>query len=125
MRLQLLFAISTIVLVAGCFDDRVQHITANQLEPLIDSNIVLVDVRTWGEYELGHIPNAVNFDCKKEDFINKMEWYNKNSSIYLYCKEGGRSERAGKDLIENGYAMVYSLDGGFDNWKKMNKKIVK
>jgi rhodanese-related sulfurtransferase len=45
--------------------------------------------------------------------------------VLVYCRSGGRSARASKQLEKLGYKVVYDLDGGITAWKKAGKKVVK
>lgn len=89
------------------------------------SNQNIVDVRTPEEYNEGHIEGAVNINLFDEDFLSKASKLDKNKPVYVYCKSGGRSARASKQLAENGFKNVYDLDGGILNWVKENNKTVK
>ena len=40
--------------------------------------------------------------------------------MYLYCKSGGRSSRAAKNLKEMGFTKVYDMDGGITSWEENN-----
>jgi len=82
-------------------------------------NIQLVDVRTPREYEQGFIKGAILIDFWSEGFLSKVtQKFDKSKPIYLYCKVGGRSSKAAKILVDNGFKTVYSLDGGYTDWIK-------
>ena len=70
---------------------------------VIGKDVQLVDVRTQEEYESGHIDDAVNYNIiDSETFLNQIETLNKNEPVYLYCKMGGRSNRAASILKRKG-----------------------
>lgn len=77
-------------------------------------NSILVDVRTLKEYEAGHLPNALHMDWFDENFENKFADIDKNKTIYVYCKVGGRSAKAQEKLLSLGYKNVINLEGGYD-----------
>lgn len=78
----------------------------------------LVDVRTAGEYQGGHIGDAVNYDFYGADFGKQLEKLDKNKPVLVYCAAGGRSGKTAKMLASKGFKEVYDLDGGYGNWKK-------
>ena len=83
-------------------------------------NAVLIDVRTPEEYAEGHLDNAVNINWYDEDFINQFETIEKDETIYVYCKKGGRSSSAAELLTSTGYTNVIDLLGGYDALEEKN-----
>src|SRR5882672_4565284 len=55
---------------------------------------VVLDVRTAKEYQLGHIPGAVNIDVNAADFEKKMAELDKAKTYLVHCASGVRSVRA-------------------------------
>lgn len=80
--------------------------------------IIVLDVRTPGEYLEGHISIAENIDYKNENFRSELEKLNKKKTYYLYCRSGSRSANSRQIMIELGFKNVYNLDGGINAWKK-------
>lgn len=78
--------------------------------------IMLIDVRTPGEFNKGHIDKAVNIDWYAKDFSKQFETFSKSKPIYLYCLSGSRSSEAASKLSKAGYT-VYDLDGGIIQWR--------
>lgn len=85
-----------------------------------DSNIQVVDVRTWGEYMQSHLKNAVWIDYYKSDFKEKINVLDKTKPVYLYCATGRRSYDAMQMLNAAGFTAVYHLNGGISAWKNEN-----
>ncbi|MBQ9573339.1 MAG: rhodanese-like domain-containing protein [Acidaminococcaceae bacterium] len=88
---------------------------------LKDSSLIIVDVRTKGEYEGGHIPGAVlipneSIKDRKPELLPDV-----NQVILVYCRSGNRSKQAAQKLANMGYKKVYEF-GGINTW---NGKIVK
>jgi rhodanese-related sulfurtransferase len=85
---------------------------------VIGKDVQLVDVRTPDEYDAGHIDDAINIDImNKETFAAKFDKFDKKKPIYIYCKLGGRSNKASKILEELGFVTIYDYSGGYDEWK--------
>lgn len=83
-------------------------------------NIQLIDVRTPKEYAEGHLKNAENINFYDDDFLQQMEKLDKEKPVYIYCRSGGRSGKAAKQLAEEGFTKIYDLDGGILKWNKEN-----
>ncbi|MFC4221445.1 rhodanese-like domain-containing protein [Flagellimonas marina] len=86
-----------------------------QLE-VIGKQVQLVDVRTPMEYKQGHIDDAVNFNVNDEGFVKQIETLDKTKPVYLYCKMGGRSNRAAELLKSKGFTQIYDYTGGYSDW---------
>ena len=86
-------------------------------------NIQVLDVRTPGEYQTGHLKNALLADwMNQEEFAKKVSSLDKSKTVYTYCEVGGRSSKAATLLKEKGYT-VYNLDGGIAAWKQAGKPV--
>ena len=82
-----------------------------------NKRIQLIDVRTPGEFNSGHLINAENIDFKDRKFIEEAETLNKNKPTYIYCRSGHRSSQAMKAMIDAGFRKVYNLEGGIMAWQ--------
>ncbi len=80
----------------------------------------LLDVRTMGEYNQGHLLKSKNMDYNDPGFAQKIETLDKNKPVFVYCQAGGRSGKAAKLLVEKGFKEVYDLQGGFSKWSAAN-----
>ena len=101
-----------IILLTGCSTEH-KKVTPDEVYKNIDnSNVVILDVRTYEEYINGHIENSKNIPI---DEINSID-YSKNTIIYVYCQSGNRSKKASQILYDLGYTNVYDM-GGIVNWQ--------
>ena len=81
-------------------------------------NIQVLDVRTAGEYQSGHIQKSFLADWNnQEQFMSRIKYLEKTKPVYVYCLSGGRSSAAAKWMRANGFATVYELQGGIKAWK--------
>lgn len=77
----------------------------------------VLDVRTAGEFNGGHIANALQANWNDpNEFESRTQHLNKQETVYVYCQAGGRSAAAQAYLIEKGFKVV-NLEGGMSNWK--------
>ena len=81
-------------------------------------NSVIIDVRTAGEFDLGHMPGAVNMDYFAEGFLEEIENMDKSKDYLIYCRSGRRSIRVCTWMRNGGFdnTKVYNLDKGYGDW---------
>lgn len=110
----------------SCVSQTKTRLTAKEFEIAISSkdSVQLLDVRTPGEYNTGHIANALLADWNdKDEFNRRVAFIDKSKPVYVYCLAGGRSAAAADKLRSMGYANVYELMGGTNEWKAANKTL--
>lgn len=83
----------------------------------------VIDVRTPKEYQGGHINGAVNMHVYDNDFIKRLDTLDKNKTVYVYCKAGGRSAEAVTQMKSKGFVHIVELDGGMDAWNEAGKPV--
>lgn len=104
-----------------------QFINAVDLDEALEQHpeAVLIDVRNPEELEEGYIEGSHNVPLPQlfpEELPNQIEGLEKDDKIYVYCRSGGRSERAMERLIEAGYTDVTSVDGGYSTYARHHNK---
>ncbi len=77
-----------------------------------------IDVREADEWQEGHIPGASHVPRGFLESRIETAAPDKDAPVVLYCASGNRSAFAAKTLQELGYDDVYSLAGGFTDWKR-------
>jgi len=93
-----------------------QHLSPQEFKALKDrDDVVVVDVRSDYEYNLGRFKNAVTLDIENfRDFPDRVERLKefKDKKILTYCTGGVKCEKASAYLLEQGFENVYQLHGG-------------
>jgi rhodanese-related sulfurtransferase len=74
----------------------------------------IVDVRTTGEFELGHIAGAINVPV--DELQTRAASWDKNASYVVYCASGARSAEAQQMMQSMGFKSVADLTGGVATW---------
>lgn len=93
-----------------------QKISAEEAKKMMDEQeVIIVDVRTQGEYDGGHIENALLIPNETIGSEPPKELPDKSAVILLYCRSGNRSGQAARKLIDMGYQNVYDF-GGVGDW---------
>ena len=91
---------------------------------LLDTNVVLIDVRTQSEIKQGFISGARFINFYDNDFKEQISNLDKQKSTIVYCQKGGRSLKACEMMQEIGFDRVYNLEGGAYGWFMHGKKMV-
>ncbi|BAV05469.1 Rhodanese-related sulfurtransferase [Filimonas lacunae] len=81
--------------------------------PLIQEGALLVDVRTAGEYNAGHVKDSVNIPL--DHLETELSALTHQKNIIVFCQSGGRSRMAKKLLEQYGFSNV--VDG--KTWKQV------
>ncbi len=76
---------------------------------------VLIDVRNPEEFEIAHIPNAINIPV--DELRNRLGEIATDKNLYIYCQIGLRGYLAQRILIQHGFKQVKNIAGGFKLWK--------
>ena len=101
------------------------RVKAEQAQRVIemDSELVILDVRTPEEYAEGHLPGAILMNYFDADFKKRLEILDKDKHYLVYCRSGGRSGKATAMMQELGFYDVLDLEGGIGAWKKWGGKL--
>lgn len=107
----------------------VVHVDVGGATELLDANdeIVVLDVRTPGEFEAIRIDRARNIDIDGENFRKNVASLDREEAYLVHCAAGvpgGRSERAVEVMRELGFTQVHHLDGGINAWKASGERVV-
>ena len=87
--------------------------------------VQLVDVRTKGEYDEGHIEGALLVDFYSYNFKEQAAAkLSKEKAVAVYCRSGRRSASAAQKLVKLGYEVI-NLDGGILAWQRAKMPIAK
>ena len=94
------------------------HLEPNQFRQLKnDPNVVLVDMRSNYEHEVGKFKGAITFDMENlrelpEHMAEIEHLKGTDKKIVTYCTGGIKCEKASAYLLQQGFENVYQLHGG-------------
>ncbi len=105
---------------SGKSTDKIDRISAENLEEEMRKNTPVIDVRKPGEFQAEHVENVPNIPL---DYLNEhMEEFPKNETFILHCAGGYRSIIAASILKSRGYNQVQDVIGGYASIAKTNIK---
>ena len=84
---------------------------------LVKNGAIIVDVRTKGEYQGGHIKGSINIPL--DTLSSNLSKLKKDKTVITCCASGMRSASAKNILKSNGFQEVHNGGG----WMKLQHKI--
>jgi UPF0176 protein len=96
---------------------RGQYLKAADFNELTaDPETIVVDMRNYYEFEVGHFDNALEVpsDTFRDQLPMAVEMLEeqKDKNVVMYCTGGIRCEKASAYLMHHGFKHVYHLEGG-------------
>ncbi|MDG3086661.1 thiosulfate sulfurtransferase GlpE [Vibrio hannami] len=81
-----------------------------------EKQAVLVDIRDPGSYTIASPQGSYHLtNDTMVEFMNHVEF---ETPVLVICYHGVSSQGAAQYLINQGFEEVYSVDGGFEAWKR-------
>lgn len=81
-----------------------------------EGKTALVDIRDPQSYEAGHAPGA--FHLTNGSLHTFMQQTDFDQPVMVMCYHGNSSKGAAQYLLQQGFDVVYSIDGGFEAWAR-------
>ena len=110
-------------LMGSAGSQKISHVDATRL--INDDKALVLDVRGDGEFNEGHIVNALHIPLNYlSDRLDKLEKY-RNRTIIPVCRTGQQSSVAMSTLKKSGFDNVRSMSGGIVAWQDANLPLTK
>ena len=99
------------------------HISIQQTQDMSqEKDIRIVDIRDEQSFNNGHIEGSYHLtNGSLTQFVQDTDF---ETAVVVCCYHGHSSQQAAQFLIHQGFDEVYSLDGGFEEWKKVAPFVV-
>jgi thioredoxin 1 len=94
------------------------------LQLIKEDTALLIDVREFFEYRGKRLSGAINMPSSGNLDL-AADTINKETSLFLYCYSGTRSERVARLFYKKGFRKLYSLEGGIMRWRKEKMPVAK
>jgi rhodanese-related sulfurtransferase len=102
----------------------VSHVDPAGAEQLIaGGKVVILDLRTPGEYAAGRLAGARNLDFRSADFEPQLAKLDRKPAYLIHCASGRRSTSALALFQRLGFQSVIHLDGGLGAWERAGKPV--
>ena len=97
--------------------DQFAHISAQDAHQKLEAGEArLVDIRDPQSFETAHAVGA--FHLTNGSLVRVMNEVDFDTPVIVMCYHGNSSQGAAQYLLQQGYDAVYSLDGGFEAWRR-------
>jgi phage shock protein E len=93
-------------------------VSSEKAHQLFQGSRVVIDVRTFEEFQSGHLKEATNVPLSEIESRIATVVSDKNTPVLLYCRSGARSASAMETLLRLGYVNAVNL-GSYDQARKM------
>jgi rhodanese-related sulfurtransferase len=126
-KMKKLFAVvaASALFLTGCGSSSATNLGAAEFqEKSVDSGVVILDVRTSGEFMMGHIENAINIDVEGMTFEGDIANLDKSATYAVYCQSGRRSNIAVGKLKDAGFTNLFNLTNGIQDWQAAGLPLV-
>lgn len=99
---------------------RIREISQQEFREWFDESkdMVILDVREANDHAHSRIEGAINIPRGVVELEIEDTVPDKHKTIVAYCGGGGRSAMVADVLQQMGYDNVYSLQGGYKQWKE-------
>jgi len=111
-------------LESGRDQGHVPQISVRELQAVLggSSKATLLDVRSPGEWKIGHIESAIHIPGG--DLREHIKDVPADKALYVICGSGYRSSVAASVLAHSGRRQLTNVDGGMSAWKNQNLPVV-
>jgi rhodanese-related sulfurtransferase len=87
---------------------------------------LMIDVRDRKDFNRARITGALNIPYTDFDVnVSENGTVIPDKPVFIYCYAGFRSRKAAIMFYNWGYRKIYSLEGGFINWKQKKMPVEK
>jgi phage shock protein E len=103
------YALVLVGIVAFMVMRRKGQVSLKEGSDLVKRGGMVIDVRSPGEYNSGHLSQAFNMPIDEIDGLMPSKVKDKSRVILVHCKTGLRSKKAKDILTRQGYTNVFDL----------------
>lgn len=119
-----LFASTLVLTSCGSSSSAVDLNPADFQAKAQEAGVILLDVRTSGEFMAGHIEGAINIDVEGMTFDGEIKQLDNTKTYAIYCQSGRRSRIAIESMEKAGFTKLFNLDQGIGSWQAAGLPVV-
>ena len=109
---------------------RIIAVSAKEAAGLIDehngdNDFAILDIRTPGEFQSGHLPKSIPIDFYSNTFADQLSRLDKGKTFLIYCRTGNRSTKSLEIFKKLKFQKIYHMASGISAWKSEGFTVVK
>ena len=109
---------------------RIIAVSAKEAADLIDKHngdrdFSILDLRTPGEFQSGHLPEAILVDFYSQTFVDQLNRLDKKKAYLVYCRTGNRSTSSLNLFKKLKFEKIYHMSTGISGWKSQDLPVIK
>jgi len=109
---------------------RIMTVSAKEAADLIDkhvgdSDFAILDIRTPGEFQSGHLQSAILVDFYSQTFADQLSRLDKKKTYLVYCRTGNRSTSSLSLFKKLKFEKIYHMSNGISGWKSQDLPVTK
>lgn len=90
-----------------------------------DTGFAVLDIRTPGEFQSGHLPGAILIDLYSQTFVDQLSRLDKEKTFLIYCRTGNRSTKSLEIFKKLKFQKIYHMSTGIRAWQSEGFAVVK
>ncbi len=109
---------------------RIIAVSAKEATDLIDKHngddeFAILDIRTPGEFQSGHLAKSIPIDFYSQTFADQLNRLDKTKTYLVYCRTGNRSTKSLELFKKLKFQKVYHMASGISAWKSEGFTVVR
>ena len=109
---------------------RIIAVSAKEAADLIDkhngdSDFAILDIRTPGEFQSGHLAKSIPIDFYSQTFADQLSRLDKKKTYLVYCRTGNRSTSSLSLFKKLKFEKIYHMSNGISGWKSQDLPVTK
>ncbi len=108
---------------AAAIDAVFRNVSVTDLKNASEPDKIILDVRTQGEYDEGHVEGVVLIPVQQ--LADRLDELPKDKPLYVICRSGNRSMTASEILEKAGFKDIRNVQGGILAWQRAGYPVVR
>jgi phage shock protein E len=105
--------------LADAAQNRVARVQPQEVDALLRSGAVALDIRDKEEHDAGHIPGSVHISRGKLEMNVEAALPDLDQTVLCYCNAFNRGALSAATLLDMGYKNAKFIAGGLNAYRKL------
>jgi phage shock protein E len=110
--------------MADAAQEKAGSVTPEEVDELLKSGAVALDIRDKEEHDAGHIAGSINISRGKLEMNIEGQLPDLETTILCYCNAYNRGALSATSLVNMGYKNARFIAGGLNAYRKVHQETV-